>query len=122
MNKIRPRVKQWSENGYAGVTGITKRLLEHWLDPEERKDRRFFFCQLEGDEGERKYSKKEQAEKVRQTVYTVGKVGQLGEQIQNLISVGMLSEGWDAHNVTHIMGLRLSRISGMQSGRKTRRH
>lgn len=49
-NKIRPRVKQWRENGYPGITGITKRLLEHWQDPEERKDRRFFFCQLEAIE------------------------------------------------------------------------
>src|SRR5580704_8838048 len=32
--------------------------------------------------------------------------GQPGEQIQNVISVGMLSEGWDAKTVTHIMGLR----------------
>ncbi len=40
------------------------------------------------------------------TVDTVGKVGQPGEQIQNVISVGMLSEGWDAKTVTHIMGLR----------------
>ncbi len=37
VNKIRPRVKAWRENGYPGVTGITKRLLEHWIDPEERK-------------------------------------------------------------------------------------
>jgi len=58
------------------------------------------------EEGERKLSKKEQAELLRQTVDTVGKVGQPGEQIQKVISVGMLSEGWDAHNVTHIMGLR----------------
>jgi type III restriction enzyme len=39
-------------------------------------------------------------------VDTVGKPGQLGEQIRNVISVGMLSEGWDAKTVTHIMGLR----------------
>jgi type III restriction enzyme len=39
-------------------------------------------------------------------VDTVGKVGQPGEKIQNVISVGMLSEGWDAKTVTHIMGLR----------------
>lgn len=49
-NKIRPRVKQWRENGYPGITGITKRLLEHWRDPEERKERRFFFCQMESIE------------------------------------------------------------------------
>ncbi|MFQ5752694.1 MAG: DEAD/DEAH box helicase family protein, partial [bacterium] len=50
VNKIRPRVKAWRETGYPGVTGITKRLLKHWQDPEERKDRRFFFCQLEAIE------------------------------------------------------------------------
>jgi type III restriction enzyme len=55
---------------------------------------------------ERKLTKAEQAELLRRTVDTVGKVGQPGEQIQNVISVGMLSEGWDAKTVTHIMGLR----------------
>lgn len=50
VNQIRPRVKAWREAGYPGVTGITKRLLDHWQDPEERKDRRFFFCQLEAIE------------------------------------------------------------------------
>lgn len=50
VNIIRPRIKKWREDGYPGVTGITKRLLHHWQDPEERKDRRFFFCQLEAIE------------------------------------------------------------------------
>lgn len=50
VNQIRPRVQSWKEEGYPGVTGITKRLLEHWQDPEERQDRRFFFCQLEAIE------------------------------------------------------------------------
>src|SRR3989338_1844552 len=51
-------------------------------------------------------SKQQQAELLRQQVDTVGKKGMPGEQIQNVISVGMLSEGWDAKTVTHIMGLR----------------
>jgi type III restriction enzyme len=51
-------------------------------------------------------TKKEQAEHLRQIVDTVGKPGKPGEQIQNVISVAMLSEGWDAKTVTHIMGLR----------------
>jgi len=50
VNTIRPRIKKWREDGYPGVTGITKRLLQHWQDPEERKDKRFFFCQLEAIE------------------------------------------------------------------------
>jgi uncharacterized protein (UPF0335 family) len=56
--------------------------------------------------GEIKLTKKQQAELLRQKVDTVEKIGQPGEQVQNVISVGMLSEGWDAKTVTHIMGLR----------------
>ncbi len=55
---------------------------------------------------ERKLTKAEQAELLRRKVDTVGKEGQPGEKIQKVISVGMLSEGWDAKTVTHIMGLR----------------
>ena len=50
VNRIRPRVRKWRENGYPGVTGVTKRLLEHWTDPEEFDSRRFFFCQMEAAE------------------------------------------------------------------------
>jgi len=50
VNKIRPRVKVWREKGYPGITGITRRLLEYWTDPEEFENRRFFFCQLEAME------------------------------------------------------------------------
>ncbi len=50
VNRIRERVKAWRTNGHPGVTGTTKRLLEHWNDPEEFESRRFFFCQLEAAE------------------------------------------------------------------------
>ncbi len=59
-----------------------------------------------GDAPKKKLTKKERAERLRKTVDTIGRGGQPGEQIQNVISVGMLSEGWDAKTVTHIMGLR----------------
>jgi type III restriction enzyme len=59
-----------------------------------------------GDAPKKKLTKKERAERLRKTVDTIGREGQPGEQIQNVISVGMLSEGWDAKTVTHIMGLR----------------
>ena len=49
---------------------------------------------------------KKNAELLRRKVDTIGQVGQPGEQIQHVISVGMLTEGWDARTVTHIMGLR----------------
>jgi type III restriction enzyme len=64
--------------------------------------------EVEGeDEGtERKLTAKQKAELLRQQVDTVGQAGKPGEQMKNIISVGMLSEGWDAKTVTHIMGLR----------------
>ena len=46
------------------------------------------------------------AEDLRQIVATIGKPGQPGEQIRCVVSVAMLNEGWDANNVTHILGLR----------------
>ena len=59
------------------------------------------------DEGvNRPLTKKERALHLRQQVDTVGKPGEPGAKVQNVISVGMLSEGWDARTVTHIMGLR----------------
>jgi type III restriction enzyme len=45
-------------------------------------------------------------ELLRAIVDNVGKRGAAGQDLQNVISVAMLSEGWDAKNVTHIMGLR----------------
>jgi type III restriction enzyme len=61
----------------------------------------------EGNGGPRKkLTKADRAQLLRQTVYTIGREGEPGEQIENVISVGMLSEGWDAKTVTHIMGLR----------------
>jgi len=51
VNQIRPRVKTWREADYPGASGITKRLLKHWWDPEQRESSlRFFFCNLEAIE------------------------------------------------------------------------
>ncbi len=43
---------------------------------------------------------------LREVMNTVGKQGQLGEQIRCVVSVSMLTEGWDANNVTHVLGVR----------------
>lgn len=58
------------------------------------------------DEDAPKLNKAQQAELLRQQVDTVGQTGKPGQMIQNVISVLMLSEGWDTRTVTHIMGLR----------------
>lgn len=46
------------------------------------------------------------SELLREVMNTVGKTGRLGEQIRCVVSVSMLTEGWDASTVTHILGVR----------------
>lgn len=54
----------------------------------------------------------QQAEKLtdedllREVMNTVGKPGRLGESIRCVVSVSMLTEGWDANTVTHVLGVR----------------
>ncbi len=43
---------------------------------------------------------------LREVMNTVGKEGRLGESIRCVVSVAMLSEGWDANTVTHVLGVR----------------
>ena len=43
---------------------------------------------------------------LREVMNTVGKQGKLGENIRCVVSVSMLTEGWDANTVSHIMGVR----------------
>ena len=59
VNNIRPRVDEWREAGYPGVTSLTRQLLEYWhergefMDGEWQNGPRpypFYFCQLEAME------------------------------------------------------------------------
>jgi type III restriction enzyme len=43
---------------------------------------------------------------MREVLNTVGKPGKLGEGVRCVVSVSMLTEGWDANTVTHILGVR----------------
>src|SRR4030088_2115933 len=43
---------------------------------------------------------------LREVMNTVGKYGQLGGAIRCVVSVSMLTEGWDANTVTHVLGVR----------------
>lgn len=43
---------------------------------------------------------------LREVMNTVGKKGRLGESIRCVVSVSMLTEGWDANTVTHVLGVR----------------
>ena len=43
---------------------------------------------------------------LREVMNTVGKEGRLGQSIRCVVSVSMLTEGWDANTVTHVLGVR----------------
>ncbi|TWA62123.1 type III restriction enzyme [Azospirillum brasilense] len=43
---------------------------------------------------------------LREVMNTVGRKGRLGEQVRCVVSVSMLTEGWDTNTVTHILGVR----------------
>ena len=45
-------------------------------------------------------------ELLREVTNTVGKEGRLGGEIRCVVSVSMLTEGWDANTVTHVLGVR----------------
>ncbi len=61
-------------------------------------------AKAESEDGNK--SRKDMAEDLRKVVATVGKQGQPGEQVRCVVSVSMLTEGWDANNVTHVLGVR----------------
>jgi type III restriction enzyme len=46
------------------------------------------------------------ADLLREAMNTIGKKDKLGEHIRCVVSVAMLTEGWDANTVTHILGVR----------------
>ena len=48
----------------------------------------------------------DETELLREVMNTVGRPGRLGENIRCVVSVSMLTEGWDAQTVTHILGVR----------------
>jgi hypothetical protein len=56
--------------------------------------------ETEGEE-----TKDEAAQELRELIASVGKRGGKGEQVRCVVSVGMLTEGWDASNVTHVLGI-----------------
>ncbi|ESX79381.1 restriction endonuclease [Mesorhizobium sp. LSHC414A00] len=46
------------------------------------------------------------ADLLREVMNTVGQKGKLGAPVRCVVSVSMLTEGWDANTVTHILGCR----------------
>lgn len=81
------------------------------LTPEFRKaaskEIEIFKRELIGRTGDRAAVEKLSDEDLlREVMNTVGKAGKLGGGVRCVVSVSMLTEGWDANNVTHILGVR----------------
>ena len=49
VEKVRAEVARWRADGYPGITATTRRLLQHWTDPQAMKHR-LFFAQVEAVE------------------------------------------------------------------------
>lgn len=98
--KKKPKPQKRYQNGLAGFQDlwnrkgeeVTLRIDSDLLSAAESEDPRA--------------TRKEAAEELRKIVSTVGRAGEPGQRIRCVVSVNMLSEGWDANNVTHILGLR----------------
>ena len=72
------------------------------LGPEIEQFRR----EVANREGQVAAEKITETDILREVMNTVGKAGKLGADIRCVVSVSMLTEGWDANNVTHILGVR----------------
>jgi len=57
---------------------------------------------------------------LREVMNTVGRQGRLGGSIRCVVSVSMLTEGWDANTVTHVLGVRERPVEGVDQPRRSR--
>ncbi len=100
------RIKYAFDHGRIPVPELCNPDLTIHIDSKTMDDATGVVVGADVDGNDTTMSKAEAAAILRETVDTVGQKGKRGEQIRNVISVGMLSEGWDAKTVTHILGLR----------------
>ena len=67
---------------------------------------RFRYEMVQRTGGQRRAEDLSDQEILREVMNTVGKAGRLGESIRCVVSVSMLTEGWDTSTVTHVLGVR----------------
>ena len=109
--------RNFDEHGNALARPRTLLIDSEQLDSGEALDRSF--RDAAGDEIERfrreivaRTGDRQQAEHLsdqellREVMNTVGKPDALGGSIRCVVSVSMLTEGWDARTVTHVLGVR----------------
>lgn len=114
----------WTENQSDGSTRYHEAaclLFANYRDdgPSERVHTLLVHSQLESDQQKLSKAIKSQVDRlrapddkridreiVRGALNSVGKPGGLGEHIRCVVSVQMLTEGWDTRTVTHVLGYR----------------
>ena len=111
-----PLFRNFDEHGNPIARPCTLLIDSEQLESGEALDKNFHA--MAADEIERfRYEMKQRGdhkgaeniteqELLREVMNTVGKRDQLGESIRCVVSVSMLTEGWDANNVTHVLGVR----------------
>ncbi len=112
-----PLFRNFDEHGNPFPRPRTLLIDSEQLESGEALDKNF--RKMSADEIERfrreiiqRTGDRRQAEKItdqdllREVMNTVGKEDRLGESIRCVVSVSMLTEGWDARNVTHVLGVR----------------
>ena len=109
--------RNFDEYGDQFARPRTLLIDSHQLESGDALDRNF--RKMAADEIERfrreiveRTGDRRQAEKIsdqdllREVMNTVGKLGRLGDSIRCVVSVSMLTEGWDANTVSHVLGVR----------------
>jgi len=117
QNGALPLFRNFNEHGDPLARPYTLLIDSEQLESGEALDDQF--RKAAGDEIERfrreiveRTGDRQQAEDLtdqellREVMNTVGKEDRLGEQIRCVVSVSMLTEGWDANTVTHVLGIR----------------
>ncbi len=116
-NGLLPLFRNFDDEGKRLGRPRTLLIDSEQLESGDALDRNF--RKLAADEIERfrddirvRTGDRERAERItdqdllREVMNTVGKPGHLGDSIRCVVSVSMISEGWDANTVTHVLGVR----------------
>jgi len=102
--------KRWRSRPYTILIDSSQLESDEAMSPEFKKvagrEIETFKDELYARFPGRRGEKIEDKELLREVLNTIGKPGRLGEHIRCVVSVSMLTEGWDATTVSHILGVR----------------
>ena len=117
VNGRLPLFRNFDEEGAPLPRPRTLLIDSEQLDSGEALDSRFraaageeierFRREIVARTGDRRQAERlSDADLLREVMNTVGKPGALGGSVRCVVSVSMLTEGWDARTVTHVLGVR----------------